>query len=98
VGDLLSATDRHPYRPAHIHLIVAAPGYVTLTTHAFVAGSPYLNSDAGFVVKEGLVADFVPAPGDSPDAATPLRVAEVKIVLVPVDPGEAGGRSGQPQS
>lgn len=85
-GELLIATGRHPYRPAHIHLIVAAPGYATLTTHVFVAGSPYLDSDAVFAVKEGLVTDFVPAPHRSPDAAPPLRVADLEIVLVPGDP------------
>ena len=46
VGALLLATSRHPYRPAHIHFIVAAPGHRTLTTHIFVAGSQYLESDA----------------------------------------------------
>jgi hydroxyquinol 1,2-dioxygenase len=98
VGDLLTATDRHPYRPAHIHLIVAAPGYATLTTHVFIAGSPYLDSDAVFAVKEGLVADFASAPGDSPNVVTPLRVAEVEIVLVPVDsPASTDGRGTYPR-
>jgi len=83
VGDLLAATGRHPYRPAHIHLIVSAPGYATLTTHVFVAGSPYLDSDAVFAVRDGLAVDFVPAPDESPDAATPVRIADVELVLVP---------------
>ncbi|HEY3632678.1 MAG TPA: dioxygenase [Jatrophihabitantaceae bacterium] len=87
VGDLLSATGRHPYRPAHIHLIVSAPGYVTLTTHVFVAGSLYLDSDAVFAVRDGLVADFAPAPDDSPDSATPVRVADIELVLVPAESG-----------
>jgi len=86
VGELLAATGRHPYRPAHIHLIVGAPGYVTLTTHVFVAGSPYLDSDAVFAVRDGLVAEFTPAPNESPDSATPGRVAEVELVLVPAEP------------
>ena len=86
VGDLLAATGRHPYRPAHIHLIVAAPGCATVTTHVFVAGSSYLGSDAVFAVKEGLVADFVPATGQSSDSEASLRVADVEIVLVAEDP------------
>jgi protocatechuate 3,4-dioxygenase beta subunit len=89
VGDLLAATGRHPYRPAHIHLIVAAPGYVTLTTHVFVAGSPYLDSDAVFAVRDGLVVEFGPAPGESPGSAPPVRVAEVELVLVPAEPAAA---------
>ncbi len=43
VGTLLNATGRHAYRPAHIHFIVTAPGHRALTTHIFVAGSPYMN-------------------------------------------------------
>jgi hydroxyquinol 1,2-dioxygenase len=57
VGDLLTATKRHPYRPAHIHFIVTAPGYRTLTTHLFVAGSEYIESDAVFAVKRSLIAE-----------------------------------------
>lgn len=60
IGRLLGATGRHPYRPAHIHFIASAPGYETVTTHVFVAGSPYLDSDAVFAVKRNLVVDFVP--------------------------------------
>jgi hydroxyquinol 1,2-dioxygenase len=57
VGDLLTATERHPYRPAHIHFIVTAPGCRTLTTHLFVAGSEYIESDAVFAVKRSLIAE-----------------------------------------
>lgn len=58
VGSLLRATGRHEFRPAHIHFQVSAPGLRTLTTHVFVAGSPYLASDAVFGVRESLVRDF----------------------------------------
>jgi catechol 1,2-dioxygenase len=58
VGTLLNATERHPYRPAHIHFIVSAPGHRALTTHIFVAGSQYIESDAVFAVKKSLIADF----------------------------------------
>jgi hydroxyquinol 1,2-dioxygenase len=70
VGDLLSATGRHPYRPAHLHFIVTAPGYRPVTTHAFVASSPYLDSDAVFGVKESLVRDVVQV--DDPARASEL--------------------------
>jgi protocatechuate 3,4-dioxygenase beta subunit len=55
VGELLRATGRHPYRPAHIHFIVGAPGFRAVTTHLFVAGDPHLGSDAVFGVKGSLV-------------------------------------------
>ena len=59
VGAMLAATGRHPWRPAHIHMIVSAPGYETLTTHIFDAASPYLDSDAVFAVKPSLLRDFL---------------------------------------
>jgi catechol 1,2-dioxygenase len=59
VGELLRALGRHPYRPAHIHFIVTAEGHAPLTTHLFVAGDPYLDSDAVFGTKDSLVVPFV---------------------------------------
>jgi len=55
VGELLRRAGRHPYRPAHIHLIAQARGYHPVTTHVFVEGSPYLDDDAVFGVKRSLV-------------------------------------------
>jgi catechol 1,2-dioxygenase len=78
VGTLLEATNRHPYRPAHIHFIVTAPGHHPLTTHIFVAGSPYIESDAVFAVKKSLITEFTPA--DDPNQ--PAR-ANFDIVLQP---------------
>ena len=54
-GQLLSAMGRHPYRPAHIHFLISAPGFNRLVTHLFIAGDPYLESDAVFGVKPSLV-------------------------------------------
>jgi hydroxyquinol 1,2-dioxygenase len=59
VGDMLRATGRHPWRPAHLHFMIRAPGYETLITHVFRKGDPYLDSDAVFGVRESLVADWV---------------------------------------
>jgi hydroxyquinol 1,2-dioxygenase len=87
VGGLLTAGGRHPYRPAHIHLIVAADGHLPVTTHVFVAGSPYLDSDAVFAVKQSLVRDF--AEVDDPGQAAaygvepPFRHAHFDVVLEP---------------
>ncbi|MBB6123087.1 intradiol ring-cleavage dioxygenase [Sphingobium subterraneum] len=58
VGKLLQAMGRHPYRPAHVHFIVSAPGYRSVTTHLFVPDCPYLGSDAVFGVKESLIAQI----------------------------------------
>ena len=56
VGALLNRLDRHPYRPAHIHYIVTAPGFEKLVTHTFAADDPYLDGDAVFGVKNSLIA------------------------------------------
>jgi hydroxyquinol 1,2-dioxygenase len=62
VGDLLKATKRHPWRPAHLHFMIQAPGYETLITHVFRNGDPYLDSDAVFGVRQSLIADWVKQP------------------------------------
>ncbi len=59
VGKLLTDTGRHPWRAAHIHAKVSAPGYEPLTTHLFDRDSDYLDSDAVFGVKDSLIRDFV---------------------------------------
>jgi protocatechuate 3,4-dioxygenase beta subunit len=61
VGEMLKALHRHPMRPAHIHFILRAAGHETLTTHIFVAGDPYLDSDAVFGVKDALIVPLLPA-------------------------------------
>ena len=78
IGRLLDATGRHPYRPAHIHFIASAPGYETVTTHVFVADSPYLDSDAVFAVKRSLVVDFVPGDDGIRHAAFDLALEQAQ--------------------
>jgi len=67
VGRMLAATGRHPWRPAHVHMIVRAPGYRTLATHIFDRESEYLDSDAVFAVKPSLLREFVRRPADDPE-------------------------------
>lgn len=59
VGDMLAATGRHPWRPAHLHFKITAPGYETLITHVFRTDSAYIDSDAVFGVRESLVANWL---------------------------------------
>jgi catechol 1,2-dioxygenase len=67
VGAMLAASGRHPWRPAHIHLIVRAEGYVPVTTHVFDRESAYLDADAVFAVKPSLLRDFVSRAADDPE-------------------------------
>lgn len=58
VGDMIRATNRHPYRPGHVHYKISAPGYKTLVTHIFDSTSKYLDSDTVFAVKPSLIVNF----------------------------------------
>jgi len=59
VGEMLNGLGRHPYRPAHLHVIVSAAGHTPVATHVFVSGDPYIDSDAVFGVKPSLIVDFI---------------------------------------
>ncbi len=106
VGAMLRSQGRHPYRPAHVHFKVTAPGYRELITHLFLDGDVYLDSDVVFGVRSGLVVRLE-ADGDGHDGALVLRR---DLVLtedrcppdaqpddpVPADgPGHPSGRSDQ---
>lgn len=77
VGQMLEATGRHPWRPAHLHFMIKAPGYETLITHVFRDNSDYLDSDAVFGVRQSLVCDWVEQPDGS-------YLMEYDFVLNPV--------------
>jgi protocatechuate 3,4-dioxygenase beta subunit len=69
VGAMLRATNRHPWRAAHLHLIVSAPGHVPVTTHFFDDESDHLETDTVFGVKPSLICHFVrrdPSDADAP--------------------------------
>ncbi|HTJ93510.1 MAG TPA: intradiol ring-cleavage dioxygenase [Pararobbsia sp.] len=87
VGKMLEALGRHPWRPAHLHFMITAPGYEKLVTHVFRDGDRYLDSDAVFGVRSSLVADWVEhAPGVAPDGTTldvPFCTLEFDFVLNP---------------
>jgi catechol 1,2-dioxygenase len=74
VGEMLDATGRHPWRPAHIHMVVRAEGFQTLVTHIFDEESEYLESDTVFAVKPTLLRCFEDRDADDP--ARPTGVEE----------------------
>lgn len=78
VGQMLGHLGRHPYRPAHIHYLVTAPGYQKLVTHTFVGEDDYLESDAVFGVKRSLIA-----PYSRTDGGDTLWTSEFDFVLAP---------------
>ena len=88
VGQLLRSLGRHPFRPAHIHLLISAEGFVPVTTHLFVKGDPYLDSDAVFGTKDSLVVDFVRHDSEEEAAryhvAVPFYLVEYDFMLKPL--------------
>jgi catechol 1,2-dioxygenase len=92
VGSMLSALARHPMRPAHVHFIITAPGYQAVTTHVFVEGDPYLESDAVFGVKESLIVPFMrrddPAWAERLGLGNPFYTAEYDFVLARTAPAK----------
>ncbi|KAF3404408.1 Catechol 1,2-dioxygenase [Talaromyces pinophilus] len=77
-GKLLELMDRHPYRPAHIHIFATHDGYKPLVTQIFDRKDPYLTNDSVFAVKDSLIVDFIPREGD-PKASLELTY-DVKLV------------------
>lgn len=65
VGAMLKATQNHPWRPAHLHFMIEAPGYERLITHVFRNHDQYLDSDVVFGVRSTLIADWVKLPDGS---------------------------------
>jgi catechol 1,2-dioxygenase len=103
VGAMLEATGRHAWRPAHIHMIVNAPGYQRLQTHIFDAESAYLDSDAVFAVKPSLIRRFEVRSAEDPETPTgvsgPWCLVTNDVVLQPLPasaPGATDGRDVQP--
>lgn len=86
VGQMLEATGRHPWRPAHLHFMIDAPGHRTLVTHVFDKDDAYLGSDAVFGVKPSLMVEYRERAADDERARrfgfdAPLREAQYDFVL-----------------
>jgi hydroxyquinol 1,2-dioxygenase len=82
---MLEVLGRHPWRPAHLHFMITAPGYERLVTHVFREGDQYLDSDAVFGVRSSLVAQWNRhEAGTAPDGTcmdTPFSTLEFDFVL-----------------
>jgi hydroxyquinol 1,2-dioxygenase len=85
VGRMLEATGRHPWRPAHMHFMIEAPGYERLVTHVFREHDKYLDSDAVFGVRSSLITHWDRhEPGATPDGGSsdvPFYTLDFNFVL-----------------
>jgi hydroxyquinol 1,2-dioxygenase len=90
VGGMLAHLGRHPWRPAHLHFMITAPGHERLTTHVFRDGDRYLDSDAVFGVRSSLIADWVRhercRTPDGLDSEAPFYTLDFDFVLNPARP------------
>lgn len=54
-GAFVAAAGWHPWRPAHLHLKVSAPGKKPVTTQLYFVGGDYVDDDVAQAVKPELV-------------------------------------------
>ena len=85
LGDLINATTRKHWRPAHLHVAVQTAQWDPLVTHLFVRGSAHIDEDVAFGVRPELIVDFVAhAPGPAPDGRQmdqPFRTLNYDFVM-----------------
>jgi protocatechuate 3,4-dioxygenase beta subunit len=87
VGEMIHATKRPALRPAHVHFLVAAPGYEPLVTHVFIGGDPNIDCDVVFGVKDELIANIEKRTDavmpDGKPAATPWHLMTYEFRMKP---------------
>ena len=85
VGDLVRATGRHHYRPAHLHFLIFKPGFKTLISQIYVNDDDKLETDVQFGVTRALVGDYVrhDEPAPAPDAAGEWYSLDQTFVMEP---------------
>jgi catechol 1,2-dioxygenase len=59
VGELVRATRRHHYRPAHLHFMIYNPGFKTMISQIYVPDDEHIDSDVQFGVTRALLGDYV---------------------------------------
>ncbi len=66
VGELIRATRRHNYRPAHLHFMICRPGFKTLISQIYAPDDKHIDSDVQFGVTRALIGNYIrhdePAP------------------------------------
>ena len=66
VGDLVRATGRQHYRPAHLHFLIFKDGCKTLISQIYVNDDDRLETDVQFGVTRALIGNFVRHDGPAP--------------------------------
>jgi hydroxyquinol 1,2-dioxygenase len=71
VGGMVQAQARHGMRPAHIHLLVGAPGYRELVTALYLRDDPHLADDVVFGSSGDLAVELETNDPDCPIKGLP---------------------------
>jgi catechol 1,2-dioxygenase len=59
VGELIRASGRHNYRPAHLHFLAFKDGFKTLVSQIYAPDDPVIETDVQFGVTRALLGDYV---------------------------------------
>jgi len=88
VGELVRATRRHNFRPAHLHFMVYKAGFRTLISQVYSPDDRHIDSDVQFGVTRALIGKYV--RNDEPSSewgfAAPWYSLDQRFTL---EPGEA---------
>ena len=95
VGELVRATRRHNFRPAHLHFMVFKPGFKTLISQVYSPDDPHIDSDVQFGVTRALIGNYVAttrlprkfgfsAPWYSLDQRFVLEAGEARRPMAPI--------------
>lgn len=88
VGRLLAAQNRHPFRPAHVHVLAFKQGFKTLITQIYADDDPRLETDVQFGVTAALTGRFAEHAEPHPDHPSVSAWCSLDHSLV-MQPGEA---------
>jgi protocatechuate 3,4-dioxygenase beta subunit len=102
VGELVRATRRHNFRPAHLHFMVFKPGFKTLISQVYSPDDPHIDSDVQFGVTRALIGNYVrhdtpsaeyafPAPWYSLEQRFVLEAGEARRPIAPIRGKVQGG-------
>ena len=69
-GAFVDAAGWHPWRPAHLHLKVSAPGKQLITTQLYFEGGQHVEDDVAQAVKPELILRPVPAASGTGEEVT----------------------------
>jgi catechol 1,2-dioxygenase len=88
VGDLVRATRRHNFRPAHLHFMVYKPGFKTRISQVYAPDDEHIDSDVQFGVTRALIGNYMRHDEPSPELgfAAPWYALDQRFTL---EAGEA---------